>query len=65
MSNRSFETLTETELLEIIPMTFIALENANEVGTIRDILILTNGLDRLLDRLIELLLTTDQNGNPL
>lgn len=63
--SRQFETLTEPELLEIIPMTFIAIENCSEFGTAREMEILTIGLDKLLDRLIELLLTTDQNGNPL
>lgn len=63
MSRKSFETLTEPELLEIIPMTFIAIENALEFGTPRDIEILESGLSRLLDRLIELLLTTDGKEN--
>lgn len=63
MSNKSFETLSETEVLEIIPRTFIALDNASEIGSVRDIVILKLGLEKLIDRLIELLLTTDGKEN--
>jgi hypothetical protein len=63
MSNKSFETLSETELLQLIPRTFIALENAKEFGGIEDIIILQSGLEKLMDRLVHLLLTTDGKGN--
>jgi hypothetical protein len=63
MSNKSFETLSETELLQLIPRTFIALENAKEFGGVQDIVILESGLEKLMDRLIHLLLTTNGKGN--
>jgi hypothetical protein len=63
MSNKSFETLSETEVLEIIPRTFIALDHASEIGSVKDIVILKLGLEKLIDRLIELLLTTDEKEN--
>jgi hypothetical protein len=63
MSRKSFETLTEPELLEIIPMTFIAIDNASKIGSVRDIVTLNLGLEKLIDRLIELLLTTDGKEN--
>lgn len=63
MSNKSFETLTETELLQLIPRTFVAIENAKEFGGIQDLVILESGLEKLLDRLAHLLLTTNGKGN--
>lgn len=63
MSNKSFETLSETEVLEIIPRTFIALDHATQIGSVKDIIIMKMGLEKLIDRLIELLLTTDGKEN--
>lgn len=63
MSRKSFETLTESEVLEIIPMTFIAIENATKTGNTWAKSTLEKGLEKLIDRLIELLLTTDGKGN--
>jgi hypothetical protein len=63
MSNKSFETLTENEVLQLIPRTFVALENAKEFGGIQDITILESGLEKLLDRLAHLLLTNNGKGN--
>jgi hypothetical protein len=63
MSNKSFETLSETEVLELIPRTFSALDHASEIGSVRDIVIMKMGLEKLIDRLIELLLTTDGKEN--
>jgi hypothetical protein len=63
MSNKSFETLSETEVLELIPRTFVALDHATKIGSVQDIVIMKMGLERLMDRLVELLLTTDGKEN--